>query len=116
MKRLRAVFCALFGHARVYEMCIGYVHCARCGAQVGDTIAGVFMDKGGVSCPCTECEAAWKRLPWLDRFLCAQPKWEHLTPDELQAKRRLEVAAMIEDMQAETAKIRARREAREAKP
>jgi hypothetical protein len=38
----RQIACVLNGHPRIVRMCFGYVTCARCGHQVGDTLAGSY--------------------------------------------------------------------------
>jgi len=93
-----SVFCALFGHARVYEMCFGYVSCARCKQQIGDALAGAFSDAKGVSCECSQCEKNWRALRWIDRAFCEQPKWSGLTTKELREENRAKLSKMLAEM------------------
>lgn len=37
-----AIACAVHGHPRVKTACFGYISCARCDAQVGDTLGGSY--------------------------------------------------------------------------
>jgi hypothetical protein len=73
--RKRKVVCALIGHSRVVEYCFGYVTCARCGAQVGDTLAGpsmsghVFLTHLGRSIPECDCYEVLAKLTWKDRMM-----------------------------------------------
>jgi len=107
-----AVFCALFGHARVYTTCFGYVSCARCRQQLGDTLAGSFSDAGGVSCDCTECQRAWANLKWVERAFCKRPRWTGLTPAQTRAENSRKLVEATEAIQRETLRLRAEREAR----
>ena len=40
----KAMLCALVGHSRIRDYCFGYHHCARCGAMLGDSLAGAYQD------------------------------------------------------------------------
>ena len=64
----RSVICSLVGHSKVIETCFGYVHCARCDAQIGDTLCGVFDGDGCVIVDhdCPKCKAAAVNLDWRD--------------------------------------------------
>ncbi len=75
MKKLKAVICALVGHSRIVTQCFGYVHCARCEAQIGDTLAGAFDGKSTVILyhDCDMCRRAAKSLTWKDRLLVPDP-------------------------------------------
>ena len=75
MEKLKAVICALFGHSRIITQCFGYIHCARCEAQIGDTLAGSFDTKKCVLLyhDCETCREAAKTLTWHDRLLTPNP-------------------------------------------
>lgn len=75
MGKLKAVFCALFGHSRIITQCFGYVHCARCEAQLGDTLAGAYpADKCVILYhDCDKCRENAKALTWRDRLLVPDP-------------------------------------------
>lgn len=75
MKKIKAIFCVLFGHSDIITMCFGYVSCARCEDQIGDTLAGVYPTNKcvvvGHNCP--TCRENYKRLTWRDKFLAPDP-------------------------------------------
>lgn len=69
----RAVVCALVGHSRIVgEVSFGYVHCGRCGGQVGDTLGGATSLEGRpvIGHGCGKCKAALKLMTWRDTYLC----------------------------------------------
>jgi len=37
-EQAKAVVCALIGHSKIVNTCMGYIHCARCEAQLGDSL------------------------------------------------------------------------------
>lgn len=75
MDKLKAVICALIGHSRIITQCFGYIHCARCEAQIGDTLAGAFDVKSRVVLyhDCEVCREAAEKLTWKDRLLVPDP-------------------------------------------
>ena len=75
MRKIKAMICVWFGHSRVVETCFGYVHCARCDAQVGDTLAGSFNLKRHVIVGhnCEECQDNYKALSWKEKLLTPNP-------------------------------------------
>lgn len=75
--RLRNLVCAVFRHSNLEDSCWGYVSCARCGAQLGDTLAGCYSNSRqvGISCDCTACRENLKRLTFIDTFLAKKPEW-----------------------------------------
>ena len=77
LDKIKAVFCALFRHSHIQESCFGYVSCARCGTQLGDTLAGSYSDPlvVGVACACDVCANNWSKMTWVDRFLAPKPEW-----------------------------------------
>lgn len=77
----RSVVCSLIGHSHVIDMCFGYVSCARCNAQIGDTLAGAFDTTGHVvvghraeGAPCSTCLANYKKLRWQDKVFLPEKK------------------------------------------
>lgn len=74
-KKLKAVACALIGHSRIIHTCFGYVHCARCDAQIGDTLGGAYDAKRCVILyhDCPTCREAAETLTWKDRLLVPNP-------------------------------------------
>ncbi len=71
MEKLRAIACALFGHSRIHKYFFGYHHCIRCGALLGDSLAGAYNDKLAVYLHegCERCQENVKTLRWRDRVL-----------------------------------------------
>mgnify|MGYP001583613362 FL=1 len=71
----RATLCALVGHSRIMTYCFGYWSCARCAAQIGDSIAGVFdgKDKVLVGHKCETCVKNAASLTWRDTLLAPDP-------------------------------------------
>ena len=44
--KLLKTVCAWMGHSfQVVETCFGYIHCGRCGEQIGDALGGVYDTK-----------------------------------------------------------------------
>lgn len=66
----RKVICALIGHSRIVTGCFGYINCARCEEQIGDTLAGCFDMTGKVLVghDCPTCEENRKALTWRDTW------------------------------------------------
>lgn len=69
------IACALIGHSRIVTYCFGYVSCARCGDQIGDTLGGM-TDLGEnvvVGHACDICRANYEKLSWQDKLFVANP-------------------------------------------
>ena len=69
------ITCALIGHSRIVTYCFGYVSCARCGDQIGDTLGGM-TDLGEnvvVGHACDICRANYEKLSWQDKLFVANP-------------------------------------------
>ena len=70
--------CAMVGHSRLLTQCFGYHHCARCGAQVGDSLGGSFRDvdnKMGltiINCACEKCSTSYAAFTWKDLFMVSK--------------------------------------------
>lgn len=66
------IYCIKNGHANYIWKCWGYVHCGRCGKQIGDQLAGCF-DTGKllvIGCNeknCKVCDPIIKKLSPLDK-------------------------------------------------
>ena len=72
-KRAR-IYCAVHGHANYVINCFGYVHCGRCGDQIGDRLGGVFdmSNKIAVGCKdqsCGICDPLVKKLLPFDKII-----------------------------------------------
>ena len=75
MKKIKQILCVLFGHSKIVENCLGYISCARCGEQLGDTLAGVYSLHKCVIVGhnCHTCRDNYKKLTWRDKFLTPNP-------------------------------------------
>ena len=76
MNKLKKVYCALFGHSKIIEFCIGEVSCARCNEVIGDTLTKSYnmKDKVIVGHKCDKCLANYKKLSFFrDKFLTKKP-------------------------------------------
>jgi hypothetical protein len=75
MKKIKAVFCALFRHSRIVTTCFGYKYCARCGTQVGDSLAGIWDGKDAVLIGhnCETCHNNYNKMGFIDKFLVTNP-------------------------------------------
>lgn len=73
--RKKAVLCSLVGHSNITEGCFGYVHCARCGAQIGDSLAGVYSNDKEVRVGhnCRTCRKNYRALTWRDKWMTPNP-------------------------------------------
>jgi hypothetical protein len=71
----KSVVCALVGHSRIIDSCFGYIYCARCGAQIGDNLCGVFSldDNVIVGHDCDLCRKNYKNMDWRDKFMAPNP-------------------------------------------
>lgn len=71
----REIICTLIGHSRIITICFGYVSCARCEHQIGDTLAGMFdtSDCVIVGHNCEACRANYEKLDWTDKYLTPDP-------------------------------------------
>ncbi len=69
------ITCALIGHSRIVTYCFGYVSCARCGDQIGDTLGGMTSLEHSVVVghACDICRANYQKLDWQDKLFVANP-------------------------------------------
>ena len=68
--------CALVGHSRIQTQCFGYYNCARCDAQVGDSLGSVYPGAETaviVGHNCEKCRANAKALTWKDKLRSPDP-------------------------------------------
>lgn len=70
-----ATLCALVGHSRIQTHCWGYFYCARCEAQLGDSLAGCYDPKDVVLVGhnCETCRANFAACDWKDKRLAPDP-------------------------------------------
>ena len=67
--------CAMVGHSRLLTQCFGYHYCARCDAQVGDSLGGSFSDPDNkiglaiINCACEKCSSSYANFTWKDLFM-----------------------------------------------
>jgi len=68
------IYCVTHGHADYIWNCFGYVHCGRCGEQIGDRLAGVFdtTNKIWVGHKCDTCDGLKKKLSSLDKKIISR--------------------------------------------
>lgn len=69
--------CALVGHSRIVTQCFGYVHCARCDAQIADKLGGSGYAQAEecvvVGHNCKQCRENYKAMDWHDKYLTPNP-------------------------------------------
>ena len=76
----RKMVCALVGHSRLLTHFFGYHYCARCEAQVGDSLGGAFQDRDNklklaiLGCTCEQCVSNYAAFDWKDTFLVPKEK------------------------------------------
>src|SRR4051812_5582844 len=70
-----SVVCSLVGHSKIVTGCFGYVHCARCDAQIGDRLASIFdlAQHVIVGHGCRDCRKNFKALDWRSTFMAPNP-------------------------------------------
>jgi ribosomal protein L37AE/L43A len=72
----KKMVCALVGHSRIQEISFYYYYCARCGAQVGDSLGGCYPEAKNVVVVghnCDTCKENYKKFDWQDKFLAPDP-------------------------------------------
>jgi len=77
----RNIACSLIGHSRIQTTCMGYFYCARCGDQLGDTLASIYpgAEKAViVGHKCQTCEENYAECTWEDKFMCQDPFTEEV--------------------------------------
>jgi len=69
-EKLRSVWCALFQHTPIQDTFFGYWNCARCGAQLGDSLGGAYtggIPVSGLHEPgCETCVGIYREMKWYD--------------------------------------------------
>lgn len=71
----KEVVCALIGHSRIITTCFGYLHCARCKAEIGDMLGGASDAKANVIVghDCPTCRENALALTWKDTLMAPDP-------------------------------------------
>lgn len=100
--KLAAIFCAVFRHSHLVTNCMGYKNCARCGAQLGDSIGSIGLPTGpglyfqiDQVCNCDSCRQSFDTLTWVDKFMCPRPVFPDAGARE---RRRVEQNALMKSM------------------
>ncbi len=70
-----SIVCSLIGHSRIHSSCFGYKYCARCEAQVGDSLGGSYDGKENVLVGhnCKTCRKNYKAMGWQDKLYVGDP-------------------------------------------
>jgi hypothetical protein len=70
------IVCALIGHSRIVDACFGQITCGRCGAIVGDTLAGCYDMKGHtvIDHNCEACRDNYAKMGWQDKLFIDKEK------------------------------------------
>lgn len=71
----RTTICAWVGHSRVQNAFLGQFTCNRCGALVGDSLAGVYDATNVVIIghDCATCRTNYAALDWRDLLFTDDP-------------------------------------------
>ena len=82
-RQRNSVVCSLIGHSKIVTTFFGYVNCARCGAQLGDTLAGCYpmKDKVIVGHNCDACQRNYAQMGWKDKLYSPDPFKEEEVED-----------------------------------
>jgi hypothetical protein len=82
----KSVTCSLIGHSNILDSFFGYVSCARCGAQLGDTLGGSYRNDKAVFLghECDECKSNYDKLTWKDKIFA--PERKEIFPSEYKEK------------------------------
>lgn len=70
-----SVVCSIIGHSRIITTFFGYIYCARCNAQIGDSLGGYFDGSKHVIVGhnCEACRENFKSLTWQDKLYSPDP-------------------------------------------
>lgn len=74
-ERIKSIVCSLIGHSNIIETCFGYINCARCGDQIGDSLGGYYSNPNAVIIGhnCETCRTNYEKMDWEDKYLCPDP-------------------------------------------
>ena len=75
-EKIKKITCALIGHSKICESCLGYRYCGRCGDQLGDNLGGI--DPGNetsviIDHNCKTCRKNYKKCTWKDKLFVEDP-------------------------------------------
>ena len=73
-KQEASIYCIKHGHADYIWKFFGYIHCGRCGSQIGDQLGGVFDTTNMivVGHKCKTCNSLKKKLSELDKEILSR--------------------------------------------
>jgi hypothetical protein len=82
-ERIKGIVCQLIGHSRIVTRCFGYVHCARCENQIGDSLGGYWNGENAVVVGhnCETCRTNYEKMGWQDKLFCPDPFEEPMFED-----------------------------------
>jgi len=71
----KKVVCAMLGHSKIVIACWGYINCGRCGAQLGDTLGGIFplTTYVVIGHNCETCKKNYEQMTWKDKLFVPDP-------------------------------------------
>ena len=71
LKIIKYSICLFIGHSNIIEGDFGWMHCARCGWYLGDSLGGAYSNDKCVIVghSCKICKKNWKKLTWKDKLL-----------------------------------------------
>lgn len=73
-KQKAEIYCIKHGHANYIWKFFGYIHCGRCGSQIGDQLAGIFDTTNiiVVGHKCKMCDSLKKKLFPMDKKILSR--------------------------------------------
>lgn len=86
MKKIKAIFCVLFGHSNIQDGFFGYWYCGRCEDQVGDSLGSLYWNANQVVIGhnCDKCRENYRKLSWKDKFLTPNPFVDNSTTSQIE--------------------------------
>ena len=72
---IKGIVCQLIGHSRIKHYFWGYYTCARCNAQIGDSLGGCYDGAKDVIVghKCETCIENYKGCTWEDKYMVEDP-------------------------------------------
>lgn len=70
------IVCSLIGHSRISSFFMGYRHCGRCEALLGDSLGGIdpaITDAVIIGHNCDTCQANYAKCDWRDKLYVPNP-------------------------------------------
>ena len=72
----KSTVCALIGHSRIVDGCMGEVYCGRCDTKIADQLMGGYAgaeDSVRIGHNCRTCRSNFRKMTWRDKFLVPNP-------------------------------------------